>query len=340
MIVPRGLVVGKFCPLHDGHRLLLDTARADSEQLVIISYMKPEHALCPRARRDAWLAALYPDAVRLVVDDAELTRRCRSAGVPTRTVPQDDAPEAEHREFCGWLCRDLLGTTVDAVFTSEDYGDGFADALSAFFGGPVRHICVDKLRVAVPISGTRLREDTSLHARFLREPVRASLVLRVAILGGESTGKTTLAAALATRLGTVWVPEYGRDLWEAKDGALTFDDMLAIGRTQVEREDRAAAQAAGWLVCDTTPLTTAFYSEQMFGRVAAELMALAARTYDRTLLCAPDIAFVQDGTRQDAAFRRHGHDWHDRELAFRGVAVTQISGPLQTRVDAAIVALI
>lgn len=339
MIVPRGLVVGKFCPLHDGHRLLLDTARAASCELIIISYMKPEHALCPRARRDAWLAALYPDATRLVVDDAELARRCRTLGVPCRTVPADDAPEAEHREFCGWLCRDMLGTTVDAVFTSEDYGDGFADALSAVFGHPVRHVCVDKPRAAVPISGTRLREDMSLQARFLPEPVRASLVRRVAIVGGESTGKTTLAAALAARLGTVWVPEYGRELWEAKGGALTYDDMLAIGRTQVERETCAAATAVSWLVCDTTPLTTAFFSDDMFGRVDPELKALATRVYDRTFLCHPDIAFVQDGTRQNAKFRQHGHDWYVRELATRGVYVTEIAGPLEARVDAAAEAL-
>lgn len=339
MRVARGLVVGKFCPLHAGHRLLLDAARAQSERLFVISYMKPEHALCPRASREAWLAALYPDAVRLVIDDAELAARCQAAKIEARPVPEDDAAEGEHRQFCAWLCRELLGTSVDAVFTSEGYGDGFAAALAADFGHPVRHVSVDEPRAAVPISGTRLRADAGLRRAFLPEVVRRSLVRSVALLGGESSGKTTLATALAARLGTVWVAEYGRELWEKRAGKLDFDDLSAIGREQVRREDAERARANGWLICDTTPLTTAFYSEEMYGRVDPALALLADRRYDLTLLCLPDIAFVQDGTRQDEDFRTRGHEWYLRELARRGVDFIEIGGSPDERLAAAAAAL-
>jgi nicotinamide riboside kinase len=46
--------------------------------------------------------------------------------------------------------------------------------------------------------------------------VYADHVQRVAFIGGESSGKTTLARVLAERLQTVWVPEYGRTLWEQR----------------------------------------------------------------------------------------------------------------------------
>jgi nicotinamide riboside kinase len=46
--------------------------------------------------------------------------------------------------------------------------------------------------------------------------VRAGLARRVVVIGAESTGKTTLAQALAENLGTVWVPEYGRWYWEGR----------------------------------------------------------------------------------------------------------------------------
>lgn len=336
-----GLVVGKFSPLHRGHQLLIDTALARCREVVVISYAKPEHEGCGRAARDGWIAALYPQASRLVIDDEALAQLALAAGVEPRTIPHDGAAEAEHRDFVGWLCLSFLRTTVDAVFTSEDYGDGFANALSRYFAahagarGPVHHVCVDRQRDAVPISGTRLRADAGLHRRFLSDPVRASLIARVAILGGESSGKSSLAQALAERLGTAWVPEYGRELWDARAGALRYADMLDIARVQVSREMQAAPRAARWLICDTTPLTTAFYSREMFRRVDERLRVLASRPYGYTLLCTPDFGFVQDGTRRDAEFRQRQHDWYVRELTGRGIAYANVTGSLARRVDMA-----
>ena len=41
-------------------------------------------------------------------------------------------------------------------------------------------------------------------------------LLKVAILGTESSGKSTLAAALAARHRTVWVPEYLREFVDTR----------------------------------------------------------------------------------------------------------------------------
>lgn len=330
-----GLVVGKFCPLHKGHEALIDFARAHSDRLVILSYTKPEFVGFPTERRAAWLAALYPDAIRLVLDDEGLAALAMSERMARRLLPHNDAPDEEHRAFVAWVCRALLGLTVDRVFTSELYGDGFAASLAAYFGHPVEHLMFDPSRRVVPISGTRMRNDPSLHGVFLARPVRRDLVRRVALIGGESTGKTTLAAALAKRLGTTWVPEYGRELWERRGGKLEYADLLAIGREQVAREEAALDDAAGWLVCDTSPLVTMFYSEAMFGQIDSELIALAARPYDMTFLCAADFPFVQDGTRRDPMFRQRQHDWYDRSLAVSGVPCQVIGGPLNERVQTA-----
>lgn len=149
---------------------------------------------------------------------------------------------------------------------------------------------------------------------------------RICLLGAESTGKSTLAEALAMALGTAWVPEYGRERWLEKGGHLEYADMLDIGRRQVALEEFAARTASRWLFCDTSPMTTAFYSEAMFGRVDDELLRLAARPYDRTWLCAPDFALVQDGTRRDQAFRRRQHDWYLARLECYGVPYEVLTG--------------
>jgi HTH-type transcriptional repressor of NAD biosynthesis genes len=232
----------------------------------------------------------------------------------------------------------VLGTTVDAVFTSEDYGDGFAEVLGDYFrvhAGTqqrVRHVSIDQPRRAVPVRGTDVRRDPDAHRQLVAPVVYADLVRRVVLFGGESSGKTTLAEALAKHFDTAWVPEYGRELWEQRKGRLQADDMVLIGRRQVAEERRLGQGARRWLFCDTSPLTTAFYSQDMFGIVDPALELLASRPYDHIVVCAPDFDFVQDGTRRDARFRLRQHDWYLRELQDRGLACWVVAGSLEERV--------
>ncbi|MFM2068160.1 MAG: hypothetical protein RLZZ584_3069 [Pseudomonadota bacterium] len=332
----RGLVVGKFCPLHLGHELLIRRAQAGCDELVVLSYTQPGYAGYGRARRAAWLQARFPQVACWVIDDAWLAAHFRAHGLPQPgPIPADDAPDDVHRLFCAWLLRAVVGQPVDAVFSSESYGEGFAAVLAAQFGKPVAHECVDPARRAVPVSGTQIRRDPLACRHLIAPEVWADFVPRVAVLGGESTGKTTLARALASALGTSWVPEYGRELWERQGGRLTHDDMAHIAQTQVCRELAQAQAARGVLVCDTTPLTTLLYSLEMFGRAAPTLQQLADRPYALTLLCAADFAFVQDGTRRDEHFRARQQAWYRASLQARGVTCTELTGPVAQRVQQA-----
>ena len=326
-----GLVVGKFCPLHRGHELVIGTAAAQCEAVVVVSYTKPEFAGAEPHRRERWLRARFPAATVLVLDDERLAQHCRARGLPRRTLPDNAADDDVHRHFVAWLCTALLGRTVDAVFTSEAYGPGFAQALAGSFGHPVRHVGVDPARNTIAASGTALRADVHGLRHLLAPPVYADFVRRCSFLGGESSGKSTLAQALADAIGSVCVPEFGRTLWEQQGGALTFDDMLRIAREQVAAEERLAGTAHAWLSCDTTPLTTLFYSRELFGRADAQLERLAERKYDAVFLCAPDFPFVQDGTRQGAAFRARQHAWYRAELARRAVPYVELAGSVASR---------
>lgn len=155
---------------------------------------------------------------------------------------------------------------------------------------------------------------------------------RLALLGGESSGKTTLAQALAAHLHTNWVPEYGRELWERLRHTLSVEELLHVARHQVELEDAAAAQRSGWIVCDTTPLTTLQYCLHDHGMAPPALHALAHRRYDLTVVCEPDFAFVQDGCRRDDSFRLAQHAWGLAQLQAQGVRYLSARGPVAERV--------
>lgn len=341
----RGLVVGKFCPLHRGHMALIDAAVAACDEVLILSYTRPGFAGCERALRDAWLAELYPHAGRLVIDEAALAALCRERGIDPLPFPDNDAPDAVQRRFASWLCWDLCGMAPDAVFTSEDYGDGFAAALGDYLGActgrahPVAHVCLDPARTRIPVSGTAIRRDPHAHREFLDPRVYAHFVERVCLLGGESSGKTTLARALAERLGTVWVHEAGRVRWEEQGGRLDYPDMRAIAEDQLALENRLALQARRWLVCDSSALTTLFYSQHDYGAVDPLVHALAQRPYAHTFVCAPDFPFVQDGTRRDAAFRERQHRWYLDRLDSARIPYVLLQGPLDRRMEQACAAL-
>lgn len=327
-----GLVAGKFSPLHLGHEQVIRTALGQCQRLLLLCWSLPELPGCDAERRERWLRLRFPGVQAEVVTPARI-QAWREQGKSLPDLPHNDAPEFEPRQFVAEFCQAVFGTTVDAVFTSESYGDGFAEHLAGVFGHPVRHVCVDQQRLAVPVSGTRLRADPHGLRGFLAPEVHADFVERIVFLGGESTGKSSLAIALAEALDAPCVAEFGREHWVAKDGALEYDDLLHIGRTQTAREDRAAFEAARYLVCDTSALTTLFYSHAMFGRAEAELATLADRPYTHSFLCADDFPFVQDGTRQDETFRRRQQAWYQAELQRRGWPYQVLTGPLDARVQ-------
>ncbi|MGE8212483.1 AAA family ATPase [Stenotrophomonas sp.] len=344
MSMPRtGLVVGKFCPLHRGHQLLLDHAQAACAQLIVVSYTKPEFAGMEPQRREQWLRSLYPGTQHWVLDDARLAAHCQRLGLPTRVLPDNDASDEVHRLFMAWLLREVIRQQVDVVFSSEDYGPGFAEVLSQqqqlHGGDAVAHVAVDPTRRTVPISGTALRTDLHAQRQQLAPQVYRHFVKRVVLLGGESTGKSTLAVRLAERCGSVHAAEYGRELWEANNGQLQEADLLHIAQTQIAREEALLETASTWLACDTSPLTTLMYAQAMFGRADPLLQALSARHYDLVLLCAPDVPFVQDGTRRDADFRRWQHGWYLRALEARQLPYRQLRGSWQQREATALAAM-
>lgn len=56
----RGLTLGKFAPLHRGHQVLIETALAEVDELLVIIYHAPETTRVPLPVRAGWLRRLYP----------------------------------------------------------------------------------------------------------------------------------------------------------------------------------------------------------------------------------------------------------------------------------------
>jgi NadR type nicotinamide-nucleotide adenylyltransferase len=168
--------------------------------------------------------------------------------------------------------------------------------------------------------------------------VYRDLIQKVVFVGTESTGKSTISAALAAKHNTLCTHEYGRSLWErfAEQGiSPTFSDLYKIGRTQYEQEEAAALHANRFLFCDTNPWTTMMWSEMYHGLIDHRLAKLATDTSDEYIwfLCKNDFDWVDDGTRElkdgkAAEFQQLLAD----TLALAGVQYTILTGSLDERI--------
>ena len=159
------------------------------------------------------------------------------------------------------------------------------------------------------------------------------MTARVAILGAESSGKSTLSEALARRYDTVWVPEYLREFVDVHARVPREEDQFGIACTQLEREDAAAGCAGRFLFCDTTALMTALYSRVYWNRVDDGLAQLAARhEYAVTLVTAPDGPWEPDGLqRESEEVRQMVHRMLIETLDARCIAYTLLEGDLTHR---------
>lgn len=149
-----GLVIGKFYPLHKGHELLIGAALADCAR-VFIAMTARETETIPGAVRLGWLQEIFPQAnsVLLPADTPYHPSECADV-------------ETFYEVWRGLIVRSW-GFMPEAIFTSEDYGDECA----RFWG--CTHVCVDRARAAVPVSGTAIRANPSACAQFLSPVVRA-----------------------------------------------------------------------------------------------------------------------------------------------------------------------
>src|ERR1700734_1455649 len=93
-----------------------------------------------------------------------------------------------------------------------------------------------------------------------------SEILKIAVVGPESTGKSTMSAYLARHYDTVWVPEYAREYCEKLTEPPTWQDEINMFKGQLALEKSMLQQANKILICDTTFITVKIWSDYMFGQ--------------------------------------------------------------------------
>ena len=139
---------------------------------------------------------------------------------------------------------------------------------------------------------------------------------KIAVVGPESTGKSSMANYLAKELGTVCVPEYARYYCKNLNNQYTLQDEVNMYYGQVALEEALTATASnGLLVCDTTILTVKIWSDHLFGHTPEEVTEeIKSRKYDLYLLMDIDLPWEDDPLRDFPTERAHFMEVWKKEL--------------------------
>jgi len=306
----RGLVIGKFMPLHNGHIALIKFAATKCDELIVsMSYTVNDPI--DAQLRFSWIQETFRDYHNI------------KPAISHDDFDDDSLPlEDRMLRWKGFIERRF--PRIDILISSEAYGEPFARALS------VPHILFDQSRTAFPISATHIRSNPFTYWEFIPPLVRPFFVKKICFYGPESTGKSSMALRLAKRFQTESVPEVSREILTSNE--FSRDDIIRIGITQTERVLEKTRSANKLLFCDTDVITTEIYSQFYLNEIPAELFELEKQIrYDQYFLFQPDVPWVADGIRDLGHRRNEMYAIFKKELDSRNISYITVCGSWEER---------
>ncbi|SDB24012.1 HTH-type transcriptional regulator, transcriptional repressor of NAD biosynthesis genes [Pseudobutyrivibrio sp. YE44] len=321
-----GMYGGSFNPLHLGHVDCIIQAANMCEELYIVLSVGNNRDEVDYRMRYRWLY--------------QLTKHI--GNVKLITISDEAVTKEEYGEEC-WdedakKVKEQIGKPIDIVFCGSDYDEN--SFWNKCYPDSEFHVFPRN-----EISSTEIRKNPYKHWDWLPNVVKPYYVKKVLLMGGESTGKSTLTINLANRFGTNYIDEAGRDISERSgtDLMMISADFTEILLQHKLNEIKAIEYSNKVLFEDTDTLVTQFYMNFLQDPEIAKNKALsdaidAVNSYDLILFLEPDVPFVQDGDRSEVIRDdrvTYSNQIKDLILS-HGKQVVTISGSYQERYEAAV----
>lgn len=345
-----GLIFGKFAPLTAGHvhfiRMAVDSGI--DRLYLFLSFDQKFNDTQTRWMQDRLGLTQRLLDLKSLIQDSGLQHKVIVDYVDESNIPGYPEGGKAYAE----LIRAKIpeGEILTHAFSSEpEYTEYFSEHFPE-----VEHVVLDAERKGVDISATRIRTNLRDNFEYLSNQARPRFVKRVAIIGVESTGKSTMTEVLAQHYGTTSTPEVGRHICEQMYNGSEFlmdrEAYLKIAMIHRIEEFSNSNQAHVVHISDTTNLITHFsaicagkvsYNDDMFMSLAVEE---AHNFYDMVLYLSPEVEWVADPLRlQDTDSKREYTNtllWDMVHDLYRGVPVVHITGDdYENRINQAIKAI-
>lgn len=282
-----GFFGGKFLPPHLGHVYTLTQAASSVDKLYWILFSSEN--------RDRWYCkndnfAYMPPRTRLkwmgkIAGDLE--------NVEILHLDDDnngqDIGDAYDWEKGTRQVKELIPDLTD-IFASDNKLE-----LTRYYNS----VNINIIFKSQNISATNIRRRTIDNVlKYLPKEVRQDFVMKIAVVGIESTGKSTLVKHLAKIFNTEYVPEIGRQYSESRKDQFDIAsfDKLAIDHMSAVRKAEKIANTV--LFVDTEAVVTQYYLDMYMNSYSPFIDSIAKHfKYDMIYFLMPDTKWVDDGYR-------------------------------------------
>ena len=181
--------------------------------------------------------------------------------------------------------------------------------------------------------------------------MRVTSLKKIAIIGPESTGKSTLCELLAQHYNTQWCPEFAREYLLTHGTDYSYGDLLYIAKGQLAMEDEYIQSTVDGpqttvnsplIFIDTEMYVMKVWCEFVFGKCHRWVLdQIIERKYDLYLLCNTDLPWVKDELREYPDLKTRDTLYH----IYKDIMINQstpwvdISGDYDERLQKAIKAI-
>ncbi|WMY96197.1 MAG: multifunctional transcriptional regulator/nicotinamide-nucleotide adenylyltransferase/ribosylnicotinamide kinase NadR [Arsenophonus sp.] len=291
-----GIIFGKFYPLHTGHIYLIQRACSQLDKLYII--------LCHDEKYDKSIFLDSSMSQQPTVSDRLRWLLQTFKYQKNICIHSFDEHGIEAYPY-GW---ELWSTEMKKFLIKKNiqpqwiYSGEIKDVpyYKKYFG--INVILIDPNHTFMNISGRQIRKDPFRYWEYIPTEVKPFFVRKVVILGGESSGKSTLVNKLANIFNTTSAWEYGRDYIFSHLGgdemALQYSDYDKIALGHLQYIDFAVKYANKVVFIDTDFITTQAFCQQYEGKAHPFVQALIDEyRFDLVILLENNTPWVSDGLR-------------------------------------------
>ena len=289
----KGLIIGKFVPMHNGHKFaIMQAATLCSELTVLlcIDHLHDPKFPSPKQREDI---------LRKELGDF--------SNIKVVTIDCTAFPYAKEDDLnvSIYWANELYKLFPDTgtIFGSEHYIKMMADNWGNCNG--VRYQTIDINRKQIPISATMIRNDPMRYFDYLVNSAKPIYTKHVLVIGAESCGKSTLVSNLGDVLGFPTVPEMYRSMFPEKGMDFNPTDLVRVAELQNKAvlNQVYSPMNSGMIIHDTCNdvtlqyLTEYYPNDWITNSAVVKIRDTSECKFDLILFCDIDVPWEQDGTR-------------------------------------------